>query len=93
MLFQAEDSDPVVTGPNTKVSPVSTSNAHRALSKQLIPGQPALVREVIFRADSPARWYMPYQWRAVHNNPFARKWTRRLFELGYLLNQLKPKTS
>ncbi|MDQ6482403.1 hypothetical protein [Dyadobacter sp. LHD-138] len=48
MLFQAEDSDPLVTGPNTKVSPVRAANTHRALRKQLIS------RGVIFEIDSPA---------------------------------------
>jgi len=48
MRFQTEDSDPLVTGPNTKVSPVRAANTHQALSKQLIS------RGVIFGIDSPA---------------------------------------
>ena len=48
MPFQVKNPDPLVTGPNTKVSLVRASNTHRALSKQFIS------QGVIFGIDSPA---------------------------------------
>ncbi|MDQ6481826.1 hypothetical protein [Dyadobacter sp. LHD-138] len=54
MLFQAEDSGRVTTRPNTRVSPVSTSTAHWALSKQLISLPASISQGSNFRADSPA---------------------------------------